>query len=252
MGERIKGAHVELDYLQIADFFENRGVNKKLGNKYNLVLFQDDNPSLAAERDRFEKEKIGEKLNVKKGARVLDIGCGIGRWGEYLLEKGVHYVGIDGSSLMIETGKENLSKYADKVLEVGFFQQLLKVLEKLNELDEYDLILVNGVFMYLNDQDFKKALKDIHRLIKNEGQFYLKESVGIEERLTLNKIYSESLTQTYSAIYRSEYEYAEAFMAEVGQEFVIVESGLLFEEALNNREDTADYYWIICSKNNKI
>ena len=66
MGERIKGAHVELDYLQIADFFENRGVNKKLGNKYNLVLFQDDNPSLAAERDRFEKEKIGEKLNVKK------------------------------------------------------------------------------------------------------------------------------------------------------------------------------------------
>ena len=86
MGDRITGSRVDLDYKDVQRFFDTRGENKQLGSKYNYVLYQDDCPELAVKRDLQEKEKISQMLSLECGQRVLDIGCGIGRWGEYLLE----------------------------------------------------------------------------------------------------------------------------------------------------------------------
>lgn len=87
MPGRVYGKKVDIDYGDTLDFFENRGDGKELGSKYNYVLFQDDTPEIAVERDRQEKEKICSVLDWGSGGTVLDIGCGIGRWGEAVLEK---------------------------------------------------------------------------------------------------------------------------------------------------------------------
>ena len=58
MPGRVYGKKVDIDYGDTLDFFENRGDGKELGSKYNYVLFQDDTPEIAVERDRQEKEKI--------------------------------------------------------------------------------------------------------------------------------------------------------------------------------------------------
>ena len=88
MAGRVYGDKVEIDYGSTLGFFESRGDGKELGTKYNYVLFQDDTPEIAIERDRQEKEKICSALNWEGGGTVLDIGCGIGRWGEAVLKKG--------------------------------------------------------------------------------------------------------------------------------------------------------------------
>lgn len=190
-----------------------------------------------------EKKKIGPLLSAKKGQRVLDIGCGIGRWGEYLLEQELYYVGIDGSAYMIGQAQENLKQYESKKLLVGVFQEFLDILEKSGEQERFDLIFVNGVFMYLNEEDYSRALEDIKKVAGETCKIYIKESMAREERLTLDEIYSESLTQEYSAIYRSISEYEETLLGAWGKEFALVQRGELFEEELNNRKETLDYFF---------
>ena len=244
MGDRITGSRVDLDYKDVQRFFDTRGENKQLGSKYNYVLYQDDCPELAVKRDLQEKEKISQMLSLECGQRVLDIGCGIGRWGEYLLEKGLYYVGIDGSPEMIERACENLKDYVEKKLIVGVFQEFLDRLREQGEEMPFDKVFVNGVFMYLNDKDYVQALKDIHSVCAGHCELYIKESMGVEGRLTLNQIYSESLTQDYSAIYRSIEEYRESLKREFAGDFRMVAEGQLFADDLTNRKETTDYYFI--------
>lgn len=101
MKNRIAGEKVEIDYKNTLHFFNNRGVDKELKHKYNYVLFQDDNPELAVLRDRQEKEKIVKALQWKEKEEILDIGCGIGRWGEEIGKMGLRYIGVDYSDNLL-------------------------------------------------------------------------------------------------------------------------------------------------------
>lgn len=244
MGRRIQQEHVDIRYQSVQKFFEERGRNENLAHKYNYVLFQDDDPELAIRRDAQEKQKICELLELEPGQRVLDIGCGIGRWGEELCKKGLYYVGIDGSPVLIEHAKNNLKYFADKALLVGYFQEFLDVLQAAGEQEAFQLVLVNGVFMYLNDADFQKALEDIKCVCGNLCQIYIKESMGVYERLTLDQIYSDGLHQDYSAIYRSIDEYRTAITEAFGESFRLISEGELFDVSLHNRRETTDYYLI--------
>ena len=244
MKNRMIGEPVDLNYSSVRKFFEERGENDALENKYNYVLFQDQEPELAVRRDREEKAKIGTLLSLDVPVRVLDIGCGIGRWGEYLLERGAYYVGIDGSAKMIEHAEANLGDYPAKKLLTGVFQDLPIILEKAGETVPFDLILVNGVFMYLNDVDFQRALKVVKEVGGKGSTFYIKESMSIEQRLTLNNFFSDGLKQYYSAIYRSVKEYRDSFQKAFVPEYILVQEGALFDEELRNHKETIDYYFI--------
>lgn len=244
MGRRIKQESVDISYQTVQDFFEKRGENEGLAHKYNYVLFQDENPELAVRRDEQEKRKICGLLDLKPGQRILDLGCGVGRWGEELCKRGLYYVGIDGSPSLIERAESNLRQFPDKKLLVGLFQEFPDVLKQAGEQDLFQLVFVNGVFMYLNDEDFRKALRDIKRVCGTPCQIYIKESMGVDERLTLDQIYSEDLKQNYSAIYRSIDEYRKASSDILGREFQLLSEGELFDAALHNRKETTDYYLI--------
>lgn len=244
MGRRVKGSKASLDYKKIQEFFENRGRGKGLKSKYNYVLYQDDCPGLAEKRDAWEKEKISGLLCLEKGQRVLDIGCGIGRWGELLLEKGLYYTGIDGSPRMVQMAEENLEAYPGKKLMAGMFQGFRACLEEAGETEAFDKVFVNGVFMYLNDGDYLQALKDIHCICAPHCEVYIKESMGTEGRLTLDNVYSGSLSQDYSAVYRATSEYRQTLSEEFSSDFTLVSEGRLFPAEMENRAETTDYYFI--------
>lgn len=245
MAKRIIGDKVAIDYAGVQRFFDERSANDGLKSKYNYVLFQDDNPKLAIERDNAEKEKVGPVL--RGGTSVLDIGCGIARWGEYFLSNGISYTGIDASSQMVARGRENLAAIDSTVtyqLYVGYAQDTVSVLREQGAATKYDVILVNGVLMYLNDADIAQTLAAINELATANATIYLKESMGIEHRLTLDEIQSEALGQSYSAIYRSIAEYDRLFSAAFDHDFSLLEQGPLFEDTMRNHRETLDYYFI--------
>jgi SAM-dependent methyltransferase len=247
MAGRVYGDKVEIDYGSTLGFFENRGEGKGLGSKYNYVLFQDDTPEVAVERDRQEKEKICSALNWEGGGTVLDIGCGIGRWGEAVLEKGWHYTGTDYSRKMLGIAEENLKGYGSmKTLLHGSFQEFKETLLRNGVEGKFQKVFINGVMMYINDADLETGLKDVLEVCGSRCEVYLKESMASGVRLTLDRFYSESLSQDYTAVYRGISEY-KALVGKyfLGNGFVLKEEGELFEEGLRNRKETLDYYFIL-------
>ena len=45
--------------------------------------------------------------DLKEGEKILDLGCGNGRWYKIFKEKKVDYFGLDNSEKLIEIAKEN-------------------------------------------------------------------------------------------------------------------------------------------------
>lgn len=75
---------------------------------------------------------------------VLDVGCGSGRIGEFVLDAGaVRYVGMDFSAPMIDLAQTRLARFGDRVTLVtdDFVTAALE--------GEFDVVLALGLFDYL-------------------------------------------------------------------------------------------------------
>lgn len=205
---RIVGRKEDISYGSVEHFFEARG-GSALRHRYNYVMYLDDHPEVAVQRDMQAKAKIESQLDIREGMAVLDLGCGIGRWGELFCKKGARYVGIDGSETMIRRAEENLSAYADKMLLVGNLRDAGSILQSpaFSDRPKFDIIFICGVMMYLNDDDVAAILRLLPGLLKAQGHICFIESMAESERLTLKDIYSEDLKQNYSAIYRTDDEF---------------------------------------------
>lgn len=89
--------------------------------------------------------------------RVLDVGCGSGRIGEFVLEAGApHYVGVDFAEPMIELARTRLARFQDRTeLIVDDF-----LTASLN--GPFEVILALGLFDYLPEpQKFARRMFDL-------------------------------------------------------------------------------------------
>lgn len=78
--------------------------------------------------------------------RVLDVGCGSGRIGEFVLEAGTRrYLGIDFSEPMIELAQGRLERFGDRV-ELITDDFMTAPIE-----EQFDVVLALGLFDYLPD-----------------------------------------------------------------------------------------------------
>lgn len=99
-----------------------------------------------------------EKLNLKKGKRVLEVGCGGGAFLKPLYDKGINVAGIDYSSNMINI--------CQKVMPDGEFR--VAEARSLPFADEqFDAVIANSVYQYFPDADYaKESLKEMIRILK--------------------------------------------------------------------------------------
>lgn len=246
--ERIKANKIAIDEVGVKSFFDKR-VQKKLPYLLNYTNYQDKHPELALERDVYERDRVMPFLNLKNNSRVLDIGCGVGRWGNHVLEtispKG-KYVGVDYSGNILHLAREHFKANENFAFYESSFQDVMQNLPDNDIQDKFDIILVNGVMVYINDTDIAECMQNLRELIRSGGRLYIKESVGLQERLTLNKIYSEELESQYSAIYRSVKEYDEILEASFPTEmYDMVYRDVMWQGDLKNRKETTAYFWII-------
>ena len=89
--------------------------------------------------------------------RVLDVGCGSGRIGEFVLEAGAgHYVGVDFSAPMIDLARARLGRFAERAhLIVDDFLTA-------EVSGPFEVILAVGLFDYLPEPDrFAERMFDL-------------------------------------------------------------------------------------------
>src|SRR5260370_21029472 len=92
-------------------------------------------------------------LDVKPGTRVLDVGCGVGRWSRLLAAKGAQVTGVDLSPTMIARAQRRAAA-------VGLADRCQFRVQDLSKLDvdgQFDLVLGVTVLQHILDPELLRA-----------------------------------------------------------------------------------------------
>ncbi|MDF1795884.1 MAG: cyclopropane fatty acyl phospholipid synthase [Coxiellaceae bacterium] len=105
-----------------------------------------------------------EKLQLKPGMKVLDIGCGWGSLAKYAAENyGVEVVGVTVSQQQIELAREMCQGLP--------IELRLQDYRDVNE--EFDRIVSLGMFEHVGEKNYNTYMSVAHRCLKENGIFLL-------------------------------------------------------------------------------
>ncbi len=122
------------------------------------------------ERSRFRKKQAA-MIGLKRGESVLDVGCGTGSLsilaGLAVGDTG-RVCGIDIAPKMIRKAKEKAQRYG---LDIDF--QTASIVRLPFPDGQFDVVTSSLMFHHLPVSIKKEGLKEIRRVLKNEGRFFL-------------------------------------------------------------------------------
>jgi SAM-dependent methyltransferase len=116
---------------------------------------------------------LAPHLNVPAGTRVLDVGCGIGRWSRLLAARGAEVCGVDLSQTMIAIARERASAS-------GLEHRCRFLVQDLCRLDtgaQHDLVLGVTVLQHILEPDrLRGALERMAAHLHPRGRMVLLEA----------------------------------------------------------------------------
>jgi len=194
-----------LNYQETKKFWDARA--KKYGElKLESITLLEDFPELIEYKDNAEKQHLLRLMSLQPHWTVLDMGCGIGRWSFVFAKRCKKVVAVDYSGELL------------KIAQAEAKSRMLKNIEFIESSaldfsypEQFDLILVAGVLLYINDEDIENVVKNSGRLLKPHGILVSREPTGVNGRVERINRYEKSLDATYNAIYRSVEEFADLF-----------------------------------------
>ncbi|MBE6499192.1 MAG: class I SAM-dependent methyltransferase [Methanobrevibacter thaueri] len=202
---RLYGEKESINSDKVKNFF-NKRANKDVDSNLSIVLFQDKENS--EKRNIEETNLFLENIDLKN-KKVLEIGCGLGRWAEFFHDKCESYLGLDYSENLIEIAKEtnnydNCNFQVMSAYDIKIDELLIK--------PPFDVLLISQMLMYINDDDILTIINEINEVLNEDRQIFITEPIScMDSRLTLKDFYSDKLEEDYNAIYRTEGEYIEFF-----------------------------------------
>ncbi len=142
---------------------------------YSCAYWKEDTKSLE-EAQQNKIDHIIKKLDIKKGQKVLEVGCG---WGgmafEVAKQKGCEVTGISLSKNQIDYCK-------DKAKQLGLDNQVSFDLVDYREIKgQYDRIYSVGMFEHVGKKFYNTFFKSINNLLKNDGIFLL-HTIGVVDK----------------------------------------------------------------------
>jgi SAM-dependent methyltransferase len=234
-----------LERDKVASFFEERARRIPLLGAVKAVIYQDKHPTLAEERDAREKEILLPLLALDGRQRLLDVGCGTGRWYESVRRHIAHYHGVDASPGLLAHARATYGESSEHR-----FTELLAnhlSLSRLAAASSFDRILCAGLLIYLNDDEVTETLRGFVQVAAPSTRIVVREPVALHDRLSLVDHYSDDLESTYNSIYRTDAELLDMFRAILFPHgFTLTESRDLFSSPeLNNRAETRQRIFIL-------
>lgn len=111
---------------------------------------------------------------IHKEAQILDLGCCPGRDARIFTEKGFRVTGVDLSQKMIDLAQSRVPAAKFKVMDI----------RSLDFEDEtFDNVWASACFLHIPKKEIEKALREVHRVMKADGNFYLSLKQGEGEIL---------------------------------------------------------------------
>jgi SAM-dependent methyltransferase len=146
----------------VVDFMGDTGTARSFGFQWsNFAKTQLDSSNLAnRSKERFLAE-TGWNIGRLNGARILDAGCGSGRFAEIPLVSGGIVTAID-ASIAVYAARENLSSFP----KANFFRCDLLNLPFID--DSFDFVYCIGVLQHTANPD--TVLSELSRVVKPGGE----------------------------------------------------------------------------------
>ena len=201
---RLYGEKEDIEYDKVKSFFDNR-YDKGLDDDLLIGIYE--NKEIAEKRNQEQGKLMLDTIDFTD-KKVLEIGCGGGRFVEFIHDKCSEYVGIDYTEKHIESANKNYNFNNCK------FQVMSAVDINVNELlvePPFDIILISQVLLFINDDDLFELMDVINDITNDEKQLFITETTAHDSRLTLKDFYSDSLEDDYNAIYRTKEDFLKFF-----------------------------------------
>ena len=144
---------------------------------YSCAYWKNDTKNL----EEAQKNKINhivKKLDIKKGQKILEVGCG---WGgmafEIAKQKGCEVLGISLS-------KNQINYCKNKAKELSLDNQVNFKLADYREIQgQFDRIYSVGMFEHVGKKFYKVFFESINKLLKEDGIFLL-HTIGVVDKPT--------------------------------------------------------------------
>lgn len=132
---------------------------------YTSGIYKNGNESLW-EAQRYKLDYVADSIELQKGEKVLDIGCGWGRLVQHMSDKyGAHVTGISLSEEQVKFGKE-LNKHNDGNI------MLQDAMTYAGADKSFDKITSLEMAEHVGIQRYTQFLRKVHSLLKDDGILY--------------------------------------------------------------------------------
>jgi len=118
------------------------------------------------------KQQIAAQSN--SGDQVLDLGCGTGTLAQMCIERGAEVTGVDANSGMLAVAKRNSPSG-------NYLNISLSNLDEHLEDESFDIVLSTLAFSELTRVERVHVMKQIKRILKNDGKVLIGDEI-IPER----------------------------------------------------------------------
>ena len=118
------------------------------------------------EAARREEQTLLPFLEVNETTRVLDLGCGKGRWARFVLDRCREYVGVDISKNFVANARRNVSNAKARFVCMPAADYCVD--------DQYGLILVIGLMTYLNDEQAMRLSANCRKMLADGGRLIVR------------------------------------------------------------------------------
>ena len=147
---------------------------------YTSCYFLNGNESLEEAQEN-KMNLIGQKLQLKPGQNLLDIGCG---WGTFVMHMAKHF-GVDATGVTIaEAGAE----WARNQIKENGVEDRARILRMdyrdIPKDKKYDIVSCIEMAEHVGVKNFRKFMNQIYNLLEDDGLFYL-QIAGLRERDSL-------------------------------------------------------------------
>jgi len=136
-------------------------------NQYTCCFF---NKARTLEEAEIEKlEMVCNKLDLRQGDRVLDIGCGWGGFAKYAAEsRGCEVTGISISKEQVHYARDYTAGLPVEIIECDY-----RDLPQRFEPGHFNKVVIIGMIEHVGYKNYRKIFEIVHRAIRDEGVFLL-------------------------------------------------------------------------------
>jgi ubiquinone/menaquinone biosynthesis C-methylase UbiE len=151
-------------------------VNSKIFNKkyyYDVCLGSEEFKQSYGKNINFKVKKLLDSIDLKPYMEVLEIGCGRGDNTLYLSKRVKSIIGIDYSKDAIDIANSIRKKSSTKTQKNTKFLKM-KADKLLFDDESFDMVIMIDTIDHLNDIELNKCMKEISRVLKKNGQIFIK------------------------------------------------------------------------------